>query len=268
MTVHFCLRLICSHYDYGLNCKYIFEGYGRSEIHINKEDVIQYNEAPLTLFHLYQWAFSEGNISTKLGILRNIISLQNTNNFSENFHDNLTKVVFSNYQIYLKENITKYIEIKGKAIELISNLNEKLVENFYSMKKGINTSIIAVFSYLFSVVLLRTISAKRDVLKLFDMEIFFITLIFSIAACTYIIFLKLDFSRHKKLIVDRLNNIKLQFSGILSEQEREDTFSKSLLVDLDKEFIEATLQIKIYIFILIFLNVIIFALATFNLVSP
>jgi hypothetical protein len=266
LTLTFCLSLMASHIDHEDRSKYIFEGYGRSEVIVNSNDNADLEDSVWVIYTTYQWAFSDNNISTKLGILRNILSLNTAEKASDVFNQNFLKILFSNYQIYLKDNINKYIEVKNKAISIINNLNEKLVENYYNFKKTSRASLIAVVSYFFTVIVIRFLSFKKVSTELIDFEIFSLTLVFSVAAIVYIYKQYVEVKTYKQMCLKRLESVNKQYEGILSDNERKETFSKALLIDCEEDDTNKT-EYKLYILLLIGLNFLIFSLALFNLVT-
>lgn len=78
-------------------------------------------------FNIFNWIYEGKNVSDKCGIARNVLSLYVNNSNVWNIAEDIFSFVLSCEEIYLKENIDKYIEVKGNVFNLLNELNGKLV---------------------------------------------------------------------------------------------------------------------------------------------
>ncbi|HEL3259283.1 TPA: hypothetical protein UMH03_000104 [Stenotrophomonas maltophilia] len=71
------------------------------------------------LHRIYLWAYSAGGNSDRIGLARNVISLHVECLASIGEGQGLWNAIQSNYQIYLKGNISAYLEVKSRIAELL-----------------------------------------------------------------------------------------------------------------------------------------------------
>lgn len=135
--------------------KAILNGYKRIECLINYE-----NEFSITVEQYYkinQWIYDGGNLSDKVGIARNMISLYINDNNLLALEKNTLDSIKSSYEIYLKENINKYLQLRvsinESVIELINNL-EGLIDELVGT---IFKFILGGLSVIFTIVVMNSI---------------------------------------------------------------------------------------------------------------
>ncbi len=157
----------------------------------------EFSAASDLLYKIATWAYGEGGSSEKIGLSRNVLSLYLEKLQDLHSHPEVLNAINSNYQIYLKENVENYLEIKGKIADILVDAVKKthdLVDGFIdSLKNGIfvlltfvltvvvvnglkDTSASAIFSttYIWVVVVLSLLmsiwvfSAKASALSQFD----------------------------------------------------------------------------------------------------
>lgn len=154
-------------------------------------------EASDMLYKMVSWAYGDGGNADKIGLARNVLSLYITGLQDLSNHPEILHAIHSNYQIYLKENVESYLEVKGKITDILVDAVKKthdLVDSFIdSLKNGIfvlltfvltvvvvnglkDTSTSAIFSstYIWVVVILCLLmsiwvfSARSSSLSQFD----------------------------------------------------------------------------------------------------
>lgn len=110
-----------------------------------------------SLVRLAEWACGSEGSSDKLGLARNVITL-----CTERLEDLLGRqeiwdTVQSNYQIYLKENISTYLEVRNKLAELLSETTHKTHALAESLLDSVRNAILIVLSFVLSVVVINGI---------------------------------------------------------------------------------------------------------------
>lgn len=116
------------------------------------------SESGAEYYEIYQWAFREGNIVDKIGLSRNIISLHLIQDNLLNIQEKTLQSIGSGYQIYLKDNVKQYIEIKNKLSEFIQNSSDKASDIVKGIASYYKSSIWTMYSFFASVFLLRVLS--------------------------------------------------------------------------------------------------------------
>lgn len=95
-------------------------------------------------FRLCSWIYSGGECSDKIGLARNIISLYS----SFNVDKNIISSVASGYEIYLKENVSRYIDLKNRISDFLEASRTQFDEKAEAMTKTFATSLIAIITFL------------------------------------------------------------------------------------------------------------------------
>ena len=75
-------------------------------------------------YNIYKWVYDGGNVVDKIGLARNILSLnfaKDTLHLSEMAFD----AIKSGYKVYQKENIKQYIEVRNKISDQLIELQDK-----------------------------------------------------------------------------------------------------------------------------------------------
>lgn len=222
----YCLKLFCSKYRESDNTKFIFEGYNSCVIE-NPTDAHLVNVFD-TLYTIYQWVFSDSNKSSKLGILRNLVSLSNTKNLEKCFHKNLLKSIFSNYQVYMKDNVKQYFEIKNKVTEFMFNLLNKSFDIYDQYKTTSRNTALTVISYFFTVIIIKSIG-KQKTENLFTPEISSISLIFLLSAIVYIFMVHSDLLKKNRSIKNSIKELRNRYEQVLCDDEVEELFNSESL---------------------------------------
>jgi len=100
------------------------------------------------LYLIYDWAFSGGSRSDKLGLIRNILTIHLNDNGDPLFDSDVLDAIKSSYQIYLKDNVNSYLETKNKIGEIIiesiaktAAMADELAQSFKSNKNEGQTGI-------------------------------------------------------------------------------------------------------------------------------
>lgn len=109
--------------------------------------------ALLGLYKIYEWAYGVGGSADRIGLARNVVSLQADKLQDIRDNSNLWNAIYSNYQIYLKGNIASYLGVKNKIAEFLVESTAKshaLVEDLVS---SLRNSVFVVLTFMLTVVL-------------------------------------------------------------------------------------------------------------------
>ena len=149
--------------------KFLFRiyGYHNTNIFMDKSTNIEKE----VLSNLFQWTYlNASNISDKLGIFRNVISLFLINSKFNDITDDILSSCKSNYSIYLKENVERYIEVKNNQQVILNSIIDDIVSTCNVYKTSFKQSLLNIMTFFFSVVVLNVISTG-GIDKIFTLEI-------------------------------------------------------------------------------------------------
>jgi hypothetical protein len=234
------LSHLCSDFDVVRKC-FVFSGYKEVEIFYDK--VINGEEQQDILQTVYQWVYSGQEDAAKLGILSNVISLFSGLTDAGLFDQNLKRTLFSNYKIYLKGNVERYIEVKNKVSEFVFDLSNKIIEHTDNFRGEVKKSVFAVYSFFFMSVVFTGID-KGKLSNIFNFEVSFLTILFLVAAIFYIHVSKSELNMKIDFAEDQLSDLKVRYSNILDSTELEEVFQRDIVSQVRAKFNED----KIYFF--------------------
>lgn len=107
-----------------------------------------------TFQRIADWAYgAEGN-SDKVGLARNVISLCVQRIEEVPAHPEIWDAIQSNYQIYLKENIATYLEVRNKLAELLAESMHKTHSLVEGLLDSIRNGVLLVLTFLLTVVVI------------------------------------------------------------------------------------------------------------------
>lgn len=215
---------------------------------------VEYNKE---VIKIYNWIYNGGNVADKAVIARNILSLHCK--FADLLHidEKTFSSIQSNYTIYQKENVDKYLELKNIIAEKINEMIEKTNELALSVPNGIKNNILAVFSFLFTVVLANVVS-DAPLTNVFTRDI---TVIFEIVLVSSFVFLAYTlYETNYKIKKMELGYEKLKenYEDIFDETELQDIFKNdSFEHDIIKEIKKIRNATVVLWIILIILGIIV-----------
>lgn len=100
------------------------------------------------LYKIYDWIYSGGSSVDKALIARNIICLHCKYEPLIHLDAKVMAAIVSNYNLYLKENVTQYLELKNKVAEFISGTLSKTGEYATELLDKFKANLIAIFVFL------------------------------------------------------------------------------------------------------------------------
>ncbi|NLQ21412.1 hypothetical protein HGO26_00720 [Shewanella sp. S-1] len=228
------LSHLCSDFDVVRKC-FVFSGY--KEVEIFFDNVLNGEEQQDILQTVYQWVYSGQEDAVKLGILSNVISLFSASADTSLFDQNLKRTLFSNYKIYLKGNIERYIEVKNKVSEFVFDLSNKIIEHTDNFRGEVKKSVFAVYSFFFMSVVFTGID-KGKLSNIFNFEVSILTMLFLVAAIFYIHVSKSELNRKIDFAEEQLSDLKFRYSTVLDLAELEEVFQRNIVSQVRLKFNE------------------------------
>ena len=99
------------------------------------------------LYSIYNWIYTDGNPIDKAIIVRNVISLHCKYVSITEIDEKVMASIQSNYNLYLKENVKAYLELKNKVAEFISDTVSRTGEYATGLLDKFKSNIIAILLY-------------------------------------------------------------------------------------------------------------------------
>jgi len=176
------------------------------------------SESKTEYYEIYKWAFGEGNVVDKVGLSRNIISLHLIEGNLLNIQEKTLQSIGSGYQIYLKENVKQYIEIKNKLSEFIQNSSDKASEIVKSIAGYYKSSIWTMYSFFASVFLLRILSKNNDGVLVTE-EVYYLFIAFSIINIIIMRYALKELDEEKDRFIEIYLSLKDRYTDLLLPED-------------------------------------------------
>lgn len=195
------------------------------------------SESEAEYYEIYKWAFGEGNIVDKVGLSRNIISLHLVQDNLLNIQEKTLQSIGSGYQIYLKENVKQYIEIKNKLSEFIQNSSDKASEIVKSIAGYYKSSIWTMYSFFASVFLLRILSKNNDGVLVTE-EVYYLFIAFSIINIIIMRYALKELDEEKERFVENYLALKDRYKDLLLPEDLLNVLNNDKQHTSDVKYIE------------------------------
>lgn len=217
-------------------------------------------------FELFEWCYSsEGSITDKLGITRNIISIHFQDKLIELEKGVLTSVK-SAFKIYLKENVSKYIELRGKIQDELNWIAQKSGEIVDRYIASYQKSIFTFLSFFISVFVLRIIS-KGNSLSVFNKDTTLLSLAFLGLTIIFLIFSSWNLSVEKKRLKRKYQNLKDRFRDLLIQKDIDNILRGDSEFDYEIGYISKRFKIYLLLWILTILILLITVLVVSDYIT-
>lgn len=177
-----------------------------------------------TFYDIYRWIYIGGNLSDKAGLARNIISIHaKLINQLLIIPENTINSIKSGYDIYLKENVAQYIEVKNKVSEFLLDLALRTSDLVNSFANALRNNHFLFLTFFMSVFVFNTLSTGK-LKDIFNKDITYLSygllLISFIYLLATIIQTNIETNRFKM----QYNRLKKMYDDILNAQDINNIF--------------------------------------------
>ncbi|MEA4830878.1 MAG: hypothetical protein VB121_12975 [Enterococcus thailandicus] len=182
------------------------------------------------LVSIYAWIYTDGNPTDKALIAHNVISLHCKYADLLTIDEKVYDAIKSNYNLYLRNNVVHYLELKKDISTFIRDVVAQVGDYAVSILNKFKTNLIAIFVFLFTVILTKIGSAQKWE-NIFSRDTVYIIELVVIGSLVYlgICIFEARYKLNKtKQAYDALKN---NYEDILSQEEIKEAFGKDKLLD-------------------------------------
>lgn len=239
--------------------KIILNGYRSIE---NNLDYLEtYNDTLENYYQIQDWVYNKGNLNDKIGIARNVISLDIQNNSLLMVREGVYNSILSAHEIYLKENVKEYIEVKNKVTEFIFEMSQKTSELANSFAKSFLNNLKIIITFFATIIVMNSFSDKR-LQNIFTKDITIISMGLLVLSIVFLIVSIIDTREEKKRYEIQYNRLKISYGDILNPDDinnifKDDLYYKEDLIYINNKIKKYTI---VWIMVLITIAIIIVAL--------
>lgn len=224
----------------GSKLYYKLNGYKSYEGNITVEMLDNYHNE--IYFKIFDWIYSENSkISDKIGLARNIISLS-LKEEDISLTDSVYLSIQSAYKTYLRDNISKYIEIRNKIVDELGWISQKAGEIVGNYLNSYQKSIFTFLSFFISVFLLQFLG-KNEVEHVFSKDVTIFSLSFLILSIVYLVFSIWNIYLEKKRLIRKYDNLKNRYTDLLNSDDINRILKNDEEFDYELSFIDKRMWI-------------------------
>ncbi len=196
------------------------------------------------LFKIYSWIYHDDNhssISDKLGITRNLLTLHLKENTLKHIEGDVYTAIRSNFDIYLKENVQRYLEVKNQVSAFIHDMSIKAEAHSEGFVDTMKSSILIFISYFLSIIIV-TAMDKGKFVNVFTFEVTSITMIILVIAWFYRKNTISDIERKTVRFKEKYDNFKERYADIIEPKNFTALFNNDKDHISDIKYIDDTLD--------------------------
>lgn len=204
------------------------------------------------LYIIYNWIYTDGNTIDKAIIARNVISLHCKYTPISEIDDSIMASIQSNYNLYLKDNVKEYLELKNEVAKFISSTVSKTGEYATGLLDKFKSNIIAIFGFIFTVILANIVS-EQPLDNLFTSDITTLVECVLVGSFIYLIICYCQSHYEIQKVYDSYNQLKQYYGDILTLDDLQEIFRNDEILHKMKNTITRTEKIYLVAWILFLL---------------
>lgn len=176
------------------------------------------------LYKIYDWAYTEGNVIDKLIIVRNVLSLHCKYTKIDDIDSLAFASVQSNYNLYLKNNVTQYLELKNKVAEYICDVVAKTGDYASIIFERFKQNLIAVLGFLFTAIIANIVS-DQPLNNIFTKDVTTILEVVLAGSIIFLIFCVIEVNYQNKNIKSSYKQLKKHYKDVLTDDDIREIFN-------------------------------------------
>jgi hypothetical protein len=164
---------------------------------------------------IYHWTNNGGSLNDKMGLVRNLISLNLNINDCYTIGESVFHSIQSGFKVYERQNIKQYIELRNKMSDQLIGFNEragKIVENFAS---SFQKSVLGVVSLYASFIITRVLTSHA-ISAVFTFDATVLSFVFLIISFLYYLVCRWEIREQKIRFVNSYQNMKKRNLDLLT----------------------------------------------------
>lgn len=170
------------------------------------------------LYKIYHWIFTDGNAVDKALLARNSISAHCKFTEISNLDGKTFASIQANYSLYLKDNVSKYIELTNAMAGFIQDSTNNVSDCISELLSHLKSNLIAVVSFIFTVTLANIVS-DQPLDNIFTYDITIIMYLVFAGSLVYYVISILEVHNKKKRMCKQYDDIVTHYKMVLPEEE-------------------------------------------------
>lgn len=189
------------------------------------------------LYIIYHWIFTDGNAVDKALLARNSISAHCKFTEISSLDGKTFASIQANYNLYLKDNVSKYIELTNAMAGFIQESTNNVSDCISDLLGRLKSNLLAVVSFIFTATLANIVS-DQPLDNIFTYDITIIMYLVFIGSLVYYVISILEVHDKKKRMCKQYDDIVVHYEKVLSKEEIQQ------ITDNGQPFIQAQSNLK------------------------
>ena len=170
------------------------------------------------LYKIYHWIFTDGNSVDKALLARNSISTHCKFTEISNLDGKTFASIQANYSLYLKDNVSKYIELTNAMAGFIKESTNNVSDCISELLGHLKSNLIAVVSFIFTTTLANIVS-DQPLDNIFTFDITIILYFVFAGSLVYYVISILEVYNKKNRMCKQYDDIVDLYEKVLSKEE-------------------------------------------------
>lgn len=189
-------------------------------------DLAHVEEASVSeFFKIYEWVYSGGGISDKVGLTRNIVSLH-WKPPSTSIEPGIFYSVRSGFEIYLKRNVGRYIDVKNRLTDFLSEFTQKGNKLAENLSDKLEKNFVAFVGFFISSVILKVLTDKTFI-GVLTPSLAIVALIIIGFSAIHLVVTLLIFNKDKARLEEDYNALRMRYTDLLDAEDLANIFTKA-----------------------------------------
>lgn len=206
-------------------------GYRKMEKIIDLSEEIKPN--PI-FYEIYKWLYSGGNIYDKAQIARNILTLHCRYSDILEISSSILETIRSNYNLYLKDNVKDYLQLKKDITESILDHCNNISEALNKLSGYFKGNFIAIFGFIATLYFSEGIK-ENGFVNLFTGQTAIVTSFVLLGSFVLMGFSLYEVSQKEKFYKKKIDALKQNYEDVVERGELEQLIDKNELLILAEE---------------------------------
>lgn len=205
------------------------------------------------IYKVYSWIFTDGNAADKAIIARNVLSLHCKYSSLIDIDELAFASMQSNYNLYLRNNVNQYLELKNKVADYICDVVAKTSEYATTILERFKQNLVALIGFLLTTIIANIVSSN-PLDNIFTKDITVLVYAILVGSVFFLIISIIETNYKVKTIQKAYLQLKENYLEVLSEDDISEIFKDDELFRNTKEEIKS----KTIIFSIIWMLVLIY----------
>jgi hypothetical protein len=188
-------------------------------------------------YKIYCWVIAGGNMQDKIGLSRNLISLNIDPTDQYTVAPSVYNSILSGFKVYEKQNIKQYIELRNKMSDQLIGFNEKAGKIVETFAGSFQKSALAVGSLFASIIVTRVLST-HEFENIFSKDATILSFAFLVLSLVYFFVSRWEINAQKKRFEESYLDMKSRNEDLLTKEDIEKILNSDAEHNKDVQFIE------------------------------